>query len=954
MLGLHLVLIPVLIALAKAEHPLELLLNEEEQIVSRNDTILSYRLPEDIDSLFYSVEITPYFEDEVVNGETKPAWSFDGIMSLICNTTRDGINQIIIHENVREILSVTLVDLNEDPVELNETLPFERLREYNFLRINLRDGLTLKKHEPYRMDITYVGNINETPMSRGIFRGSYKGTDGKIHWYVASHLQPVHSRQFFPCLDEPGYKAEITIVINRPASFAPSFSNMKLNDEVYMDNRVKEVFHTTPRMSCYLVTIHISEEFKVIADNNDENETYRIIARPNAEGQGDYALEVGPPITRWLEDYFGIKYYTMAEELKNDQIAVPDWASGATENWGLVSYRELRLLYEEGETNAIDKMNIGTIIAHELAHKWFGNLITCQWWENVWINEGFASYFEYFAMDGVDKSLELEDMFIVQYLQGALSADAGVNTRALKHTVNSPAEVAGHFSGISYSKGASLLLMLKHFMTENTFKKALNYFLVEMSYEHAYPEDVYRGFGLAAREDGTVPASIELENFMKVWVEEPGFPVIQVDVDSVADILNLRQERFFISPTATQTEQLWPIPLTFTTAANPDWNNLTPSHVMTGRTMPIQVNIGESDWVIFNVKQKGIYRVNYNVENWQKIAAALKGNLSSIHHLNRAQIVDDVFAFMRSGRMAYDHGFQILEFLKKESSFYVWSPAISGFTWLRNRLIHLPEKLAEFDKIMFNYLETVIAEVGYDVPASEPFPVTRNRFNVLSFACNIGHKDCITDAVNKYSGFRNNRISVNPNIRRHVYCKGIHEGSYADWRFMYQRWLGSNNQADESVMLRALGCSTDEQAVKEYLETILTPDVRAQDRVNAFTFLYMGDRKNANLALQFIKERYDEIKSATILQASFNSVISNLASYLDEQGLADMEQWLQTNQANIPEYGVGINAINLARASMNWGTEMADTILNAAKGSAVIVLPATLLLATTLLALFLS
>ncbi|KAJ2952365.1 hypothetical protein O0L34_g4649 [Tuta absoluta] len=155
-------------------------------------------------------------------------------------------------------------------------------------------------------------------------------------------------------------------------------------------------------------------------------------------------------------------------------------------------------------------------------------------------------------------------------------------------------------------------------------------------------------------------------------------------------------------------------------------------------------------------------------------------------------------------------------------------------------------------------------------------------------------------------------------------------------------------------MLRALGCSTDEQAVKEYLETILTPDVRAQDRVNAFTFLYMGDRKNANLALQFIKERYDEIKSATILQASFNSVISNLASYLDEQGLADMEQWLQTNQANIPEYGVGINAINSARASMNWGTEMADTILNAAKGSAVIVLPATLLLATTLLALFLS
>ncbi|XP_049870024.1 membrane alanyl aminopeptidase-like [Pectinophora gossypiella] len=939
-----LVFLPALLAIIKAEFPLDY-----EETYSRNDVrdSDSYRLPEDLDPIHFNVEITPYFEAET----DKEAFTFDGIVTIWVKATKSDINVLTIQENVREIQEVTVTNELGVPVLLNEETPIERVREYHFLKIYLRDGVTLVNDETYIIKIVYIGNINETPLSRGIFRGSYKGDDGKIHWYAASHLQPVNSRQAFPCFDEPGFKSTFNITINRPPNFGPSYSNMRVAEEILMGDRVKEIFHTTPRMSAYLVTVHISEEFKVIADNNDEAASYRIIARPNAEGQGEYALEVGPPLTKWLSNYFQIDYYAMEKDLKNDQIAVPDWASGATENWGLVSYRELRLLNEDGETNAVDKMSIATITAHELAHKWFGNLITCRWWNNVWINEGFASYFEYFAMDGVDKSMELEDQFNIMYVHSALSTDSSANTRALQHAVNSPAEVTGHFSGISYSKGASLLLMMKHFVSENTFKKALNYFLVEKAYEHAHPEDLYSAFSKAVSEDNTIPSNLLIDAILKYWVDVPGYPILTVDVNMNSGLLKLTQERFFISGSASEIRQQWPIPLTFTTGENPNWENLTPSHVMIDNEMEIQSNPGHH-WVIFNVKQKGIYRVNYDTHNWEMIAAALKENSSTIHHLNRAQIVDDVFALMRSQRITYDLGFQVLDFLKQETNYYVWYPAISGFSWLRNRFLHLPDSLEEFDKILYEFLDAVITEVGYDVPLTEePLTRTLNRFYILNFACSIGHEGCINDAVAKFAA--RNTVSVNPNIRRHVFCKGIHEGGYEEWKSIYDRRIQSNNQADQVAMLRALGCTNDEQAVKEYLEMILSDDVKAQDRLNAFTFLFMGDRKNTHAALDFIKENIDDIRSAVVLQTWFNSLLSNLASYMDEEGLTAMEQWLQENQETIPEYSVGISAIQSARNSMQWGTDNVQIILDAARDSAAVILPTTLLLFTTLMTLFL-
>ncbi|KAI8424601.1 hypothetical protein MSG28_003039 [Choristoneura fumiferana] len=740
---LKLLVLPALLTVAIAELPVDV--EEIQELVYRNEVDRTiYRIPDEFDPIHHEVEIIPYFEDE---GD-KPAWSFDGEMTFELKPKYDNLTSITLQENVRSITSVTLTDSAGRPVALNETLPFERIRQYHFLRINLKEGFTLVNGESYFIHIVYVGNINETPF-----------------WYAATHLQPVNSRQVFPCFDEPGFKSTFTMIITRPLNFTETYSNSRkrVQHNINLGNRIREVFHTTPRMPAYLISFHVSEEFAVLADNHDRERPYRILGRPNAAGQGEYALEVGPPVTKWLEDYLDIGYYTMGEDMKNDQIAVPDWASGATENWGFVSYREVRLLYEEGETNALDKMYIGTITAHELAHKWFGNL--------------------------VDEKMELADQFQIMYVQSALSADSSAATRALQHTVNSPAEVTGHFTGISYSKGATFLMMLKYLFTEATFKKALNLFLMDKSYEHAFPSDLYDAFARAVREDGTTVSNVNVEDFMQYWVDEPGYPVLNVDVNMDSGVITLSQERFFISATATPTSQVWPLPLTWTTETTADFDNLRPSRIMSGSTETIQKTAGTHEWVIFNLQQRaGLYRVNYNTYNWELLAAALKSDRHSIHYLNRAQ---------------------------DEDSYYVWYPAITGFNWLRNRFLHLPNMLQQYDNLVYTFLDTVIADLGYNVIPSESLTRTLNRFFVLSFACSIGHEGCVNDARARWTALRTNGVSVNPNLRRHVFCEGLKAGDYQDWNFLYQRRLNSNNMGDSVAMLRALGCTSNVQAVNE-------------------------------------------------------------------------------------------------------------------------------------------
>ncbi|KAG6458917.1 hypothetical protein O3G_MSEX011122 [Manduca sexta] len=935
----------MLLAFVSAEHHVEWYRDFEPvpitDDISRNAQQV-YRLPETVVPLEYDIHIDLYFSER-----TDRPFSYDGRETIIIQAIQANVTEIVLHANVDSINEVSVLTEAGTPFPINLRNPITLEPQYHFLRINLDAPLEVRSN--YTLYIDYSSTMNEGPMKRGIWRGTYIDDDGKERFYATTHFQPYNARQAFPCWDEPLYKAVFTLHLSKPSNFRGSFSNTGQSFMRFAgENRIEDTFQPTPRMSSYLVTFLVSESFQVIAQDDSFSPPVRIIGRSNTVGLGDHALRLASRMTEYFDQYFGIPYSTLHPNLMNDHISSPDWASAGTENWGMVSYREMYMIIDSNETTMAVEHYAATLISHELAHKWFGNLVTCFWWSNTWINEGFASYFGYYPTAQMFPEYDHHEHFNNRYMTGSMSFDSGVSTVPMNHEVNTPAQVTGHFGTISYSKGAAFLRQTANIITDATFQKACRYFLLNNAFEPADQYDLYNAFEQAINEDNSLSqySNFNFTDYYRIWVNDPGYPVLNVAVNHSTGEMTLVQERFFLSASARPTGHIYPIPITYSTRSNRIFQNVRPIHMMTGSRDTLWKDPRE-EWVIFNNMQHGHYRVNYDEKTWRLISDSLLNEPGTIHHLNRAQIVDDVFALMRSGRMTYELGFHIFRFLRNEVNFHVWDVAITGYTWLRNRLRHLPRNQAEFDSYIISYMENVINSVGYNSDPSESPTISMNRETVLHFACNLGHRRCIQESNAGWQRMKKGEW-ITPYIRRSVYLTGMREGDSSDFQFLLRRYRESNFANDKLEMLRGLGGTRDPQLLQQYLALTLTSEVRSHDKANSFNYALLGNQENAYTVLQFVKSNINAIRVAYVEDAPptpVNTALSNLASYLDEPGLAEYEEWLRTTQSNSLQYNTVISAINSARNNMEWGTNMAETILAAARGSAAGVAVSAMLLA---------
>ncbi|CAH0605715.1 unnamed protein product [Chrysodeixis includens] len=943
-----------LLAFAGADNPISYYIESQdfpfdevlEDPISRNDQRV-YRLPTTVEPVEYDIYINLFFAER-----TDKPYSYEGYESIIVQAN-EAVNEIVLHANVDTIRSVSVFDSANKPLRLQPFNPYHTEKVYHFLKINLAENLVAGAK--YTLEIHYEGTMNVGPMKRGIWRGWYVDDNNVERIYATTHFQPYNARQAFPCWDEPYFKAIFKLHLSGPSGYTGVFSNTAIEQTVPLpNNRARTDFAPTPRMSSYLVTFLVSESFQVIAQNTTFNPPIRIIGRSNTNGLADHALELAVKMTEHFDAYFEIPYSSLSPNLLNDHISSPDWASAGTENWGMVSYRELYLILSEEETLMSVEHYAATLVSHELAHKWFGNLITCHWWSNTWINEGYASYFGYIATHAMFPQYEFPDHFNTRYLQTSLSFDSGVGTVALNHDVNTPAQVTGHFGTISYSKAAAFLRMTANIMTPETFRKSCKIFLETNAYKPTGPDDLLESMNQAIRDDNALAdyPGFSFTDYYNTWVNEPGYPILDVHVDHPTGVMYLKQERFFLNPLAIPTDQIYPIPITYSTKTNPSFTILKPSQIMMGETLTINKAPVE-EWVIFNNMQQGHYRVNYDLKTWSLIAEALLEEPSPIHTANKAQIVDDVFALMRVGWMSYLDGFHILRFLAKETSLHIWSPAISGFTWLRNRLRHLPAKQAEFDAFLLSQMDYAINQLGYEPKDGETPTVTMARQDILQFACTLGHEKCNQDSWERFVNLRDNGVEINARIRRNVYMTAMRKGTQRDFEFLLNRFKKSNYANDQLEMLRGMGASTDPELLTRYLALTLQKEVRTHDKLNSFNYALLGNNENVKTVVMFVKHNIDEIRRRYVEDSPANpvhSALSNVAAYLDEAGLDDYEQWLRTTQAGIPQFNSAISGINSARTNIAWGTANADKILAAARGSAAAAVASlTLLICMTVL-----
>ncbi|XP_032512667.2 membrane alanyl aminopeptidase-like [Danaus plexippus] len=888
-----------------------------------------YRLNTTIVPSAYSLTITPYFD---TNDDR--AFSFDGEVSITFVTTSN-INKIKLHSQdlIYTSANITLKNGN-NIIELNETNPLEFEEDYTFAHINLASDIQVGSE--YTLNIVYQGPIR-TDLN-GFYR-NYYFQNGVKKWLGATQMEPTHARKVFPCFDEPELKAVFTMSIDRPAEYQPSLTNTEIMSVTEMNNGyIRENFYPTPRMSTYLVAFLVSE-FEAGSSNTLGANELGIYTRPDAKNQTEYAFDVAQRIVKALGDYFGIDYYSTNNHLRLDHVALTDFRAGAMENWGLIKYRESLLLYVPEESTPYFKYRVAQIVAHETTHMWFGNLVTCHWWSNTWLNEGFANYFQDYMTSLVEPDVAADDALVIGSVYSAYNADDNPDSPAITNNdVNSPSEISGHFGTITYQKAGSVIRMMHHLIGDDAFKYGLNSYLSTNQFQSGYPELLYSALENGVRNFTSLSnyEGFHFTDIMSSWIRQSGHPVLYVNVDYENSSIELSQKRFYIN-SSYSSDELYIIPITYTLESNFNFENTKPALIMDKKTHVLQMSeIKEKQtFPIFNIQETGLYRVNYDINTWHLISEHLKSNRSGdIHYLNRAKIVNDLFAFLFADEVKFELLHNLLHFLSNENEYAVWNAALKGLTKLRNYYIG-SDTLDLIDEFALELLDGVIYRMGYDVKSTDDFKILRNRMQILEFACKLGHQGCIDRSLQWFKDLKNNDTWIQPSLRSVAYCTGLRYGNDEDYEFLWNRLVNTNVANEAWIIADVLGCSQREDKLKSYLVSMLLENspIKTQDLTVPLASV-LTNYSNVPLVMDELQSNISLWKS---VYSSLGSVLSSIASSLHTQeDFEKFESFLSScKECSEDEVASAKNSLAKARAVTAWADDHRSDILSSLSNDAV-------------------
>lgn len=792
---------------------------------------LNVRLPKAVIPKSYDLNLVPFIwqGNFTFNGEVKI------VVSVIQDTTNVTLHAVDmkIDEKYTSVSEYPVVSNTTRKIKITQQLN-DTLRQFHVIKL----AKTLKAGKQYLVYLKYVGRLND--YLQGFYRSSYT-VNNETRWIATTQFQPTDARRAFPCFDEPAFKATFQINIARPLNMT-SISNMPKESESRpvegLPTYVWDHFQRSVPMSTYLVAFVVAD----FEPQHSENGNVSIWARKDAINQTLYSLKIGPEILNYYENYFQIKFPLP----KIDMIALPDFSAGAMENWGLITYRETALLFQDGVSTAGNKQRVAAVVAHELAHQWFGNLVTPSWWTDLWLNEGFASYVENLGIDAVEPTWKALELFVVHDLQNVFGPDALESSHPISVAVHNPDEINEIFDRISYAKGASIIRMMDHFLTTDVFKRGLTNYLNAKAYKSAEQDNLWDALTKQAHKDNVLDKDVTVKEIMDTWTLQTGYPVVTVNRKYENNLVNVAQARFVLGnntkPERKFLGPFWWIPLTYTTASKLNFENTQPSMWMRGeRTAVANISANENEWIIFNLLETGYYRVNYDRKNWQLIIKHLNStNYKDIPTINRAQLVDDALNLARAGLLDYGTALDVTSYLAHETEYLPWRAAITAMSYLDHMLV----KLQGYDKLRSHFLrllDSVYRTVGFTDNLDDPQLTIFTRVDVLTWACELGQEDCVNNAVQQFATWRNSpnpseNNPISPNLKTVVYCTAIRMGGEAEWHFMWQRYLETNVGSEKDLLLWALGCTRETWLLSRYLNWATTGNsyIRKQDLTRVF------------------------------------------------------------------------------------------------------------------------
>ena len=824
---------------------------------------VSVRLSKFVTPIRYEITLKPDLEAHV----------FEGTETIAIELAKPA-KEITLHSKDLEILSASITvgkkELSADAISYDE--------HAETATFHFAEKLPAGKA---KLTLIFTGILADT--MRGFYKSRYM-VDDKERFMAVTQFEATDARRAFPCFDEPAQKAVFDVHLVVPNDRTAISNTLPVATREHGAGFTIVSFAPTPKMSTYLLAFMVGD-FEFIEAKTNRGVLVRIATVPGKKEQGRFALDVTVRCLEFYEQYFAIPYPLNTL----DMIAIPDFSSLAMENWGAITFREIGLLVDDKNTSTASRQMVALVIAHELAHQWFGNLVTMEWWTHLWLNEGFATYIEHLAVDALFPEYGIWMQFVTAMsghgLANALKFDALKHTHPVEVEVHHPNEIGEVFDIVSYDKGASIIRMLSEYVGEKAFRDSLRYYLKQHSYKNASTVHLWEAFEKVSKKP--------VKKMMAVWTGKSGYPLLSVSTDGKK--LTLKQKRYYSSVASSKNSKdttTWPIPLLMATEKGEKSFDLMTKK---STSMPLP----KAEWVKFNAHEGSVYRTHDEGALLGSLVAPI--STGAMGPADRLGIIRDLFGLAEAGEIDTTTVLEMLSVYKDEKEYAVWVEIISGLRYIAN-LLHGSDSYEAFRAYARSIVSGIAQHVGWEAKKDESDDQAMLRPLALGAASFYGDLAVTSEALLRF----NNRSEkqVHPDVRGVVYVTAAREGKEKEYEELLAMHRAETLHEEKERLLGALGSFRSEKLLSRTLAMIMTEEVRMQDRNRGFASVLVNPA-GRTLGWKVLKKNWKNIGEA---YGEGNHLLSRLVAVLNrnttKEAYDDIKTFFKTHSAPAAERAV--------------------------------------------------
>lgn len=821
----------------------------------------SVRLPLHIVPINYNLTLKPDLE----------AFVFTGIEVIKIKLTKNS-KTITLHSKDIDIEKVEIENIKNKKIQFTSKISYDTKQETATFTFKNE----IKKGE-VDLKLIFSGIINES--LRGFYKSKYE-IKGVTKHIATTQFEATDARRCFPCFDEPSHKAIFEVSLIIPGTHTAISNTLPVSIKEHEVGLKIVKFEPTPIMSTYLLAFIIgefeyAEGFTKSTKENVNGTQVRVFTTQGKSHQAKFALEVAIKSLEYYNEYFNIPYPLPTLDL----IAIPDFESAAMENWGAVTFRETAILVDEENTSLSNKQWVAIVIAHELAHQWFGNLVTMQWWTDLWLNEGFASYMENLCIDELYPQWHVWDQYLSDRYALALRLDSLSNSHPIEVEVHHPDEIGEIFDMVSYAKGSAVIRMLAEYLGHDKFRDGLRYYLNKHSYKNTKTVDLWNSFEKISGKP--------VKKIMRNWTSLTGYPLLTINsnIKKTGITYEIAQERFFSSRIQVKNnniKNIWQIPVSY------ESNNEEQKMLLIRNKAPL---IGTSIGKI-NREERTFTRVRYDKDTLDKIGDEIKNGKLSI--VDRLGIIRDLFALAEGGYIKTSDALEFSLLYKNETEYIIWQEIAGGINKIYN-LIQSESFKEKYKLYALSLFRPLAGRLRWNHIKGESHSDIFLRNLALTHASSYGDKKITNEALKLFKN--RSKFPIRADIRGLIYSIVARNGNIKEWDLFVKLYKKEEFHEEKDRLARAIASFNDKGLILKTLNFAFSKDVRNQDA--PFIIVQVWQRTaGRNITWNFVKDNWGKILEHWGLGGHFLSrIIGPLGNHITLKDLKDAKKFFSKNVA---------------------------------------------------------